>query len=238
MFFFVVFVCLFFYTQTYLYLCYGDTFTYIEMDPRWKHPFTAVISGPTSCGKSVFVKRFIQHLSEMVVPMPDEVIYCYSEYQPSFDSLKDQGVKFIEGLPDVDEWPVDRKRLIILDDLMNETDERVTRLFTKISHHRSLSVIQIVQNLFSKNKEQRTISLNSHYLVVFKNPRDKSQIINLGKQIYPGMSKFVNEAFISATQTPNSYILFDLRQETSEDLRLRTNIFPGELHTVFVPKKN
>ena len=80
--------------------------------------------------------------------------------------------------------------------------------------------------------------MNSHYLVVFKNPRDKSQIINLGKQIYPGMSKFVNEAFISATQTPNSYILFDLRQETSEDLRLRTNIFPGEVHTVFVPKKS
>ena len=208
------------------------------MDPRWKHPFTAVISGPTSCGKSVFVKRFIQHLSEMVTPIPDEVIYCYSEYQPSFDSLKERGVRFIEGLPEVDEWSADRKRLIVLDDLMNETDERVTRLFTKISHHRSLSVIQIVQNLFSKNKEQRTISLNSHYLVVFKNPRDKSQIINLGKQIYPGMSKFVNEAFISATQTPNSYILFDLRQETSEDLRLRTNIFPGEVHTVFVPKKS
>ena len=208
------------------------------MDPRWKHPFTAVIAGPTSCGKSYFVKRFIQHLSEMVVPVPDEVVYCYSEYQPSFDELKDSGVIFTEGLPDVDEWTVDRKRLMILDDLMNETDERVTRLFTKISHHRSLSVIQIVQNIFSKNKEQRTISLNSHYLVVFKNPRDKSQIINLGKQIYPGMSKFVNEAFISATQTPNSYILFDLRQETSEELRLRTNIFPGELHTVFVPKKN
>ena len=174
----------------------------------------------------------------MVTPTPDEVIYCYSEYQPSFDSLKERGVRFIEGLPEVDEWSADRKRLIVLDDLMNETDERVTRLFTKISHHRSLSVIQIVQNLFSKNKEQRTISLNSHYLVVFKNPRDKSQIINLGKQIYPGMSKFVNEAFISATQTPNSYILFDLRQETSEDLRLRTNIFPGEVHTVFVPKKS
>ena len=60
-------------------------------------------------GKSVFVKRFIQHLSEMVTPTPDEVIYCCSEYQPSFDSLEERGVRFIEGLPEVDEWPADRK---------------------------------------------------------------------------------------------------------------------------------
>ena len=207
-------------------------------DPRWKHAFTALISGPTSCGKSWWVKRFIEHLSEMVTPTPDEVIYCYSEYQPMFDSLKEKGVQFIEGLPEIDEWSIGPKRLLILDDLMSETDSRVTRIFTKASHHRSISVIQIVQNLFGKNKEQRTISLNSHYLVIFKNPRDKTQIVNLGKQMYPGMSKFVSEAFISATQKPNSYILFDLRQETSENLRLRTNIFPGELHTVFIPRKN
>lgn len=207
-------------------------------DPRWRHPFTAVISGPSSCGKTVWVTRLIDNLSEMITPVPDEIIYCYSEYQPIFDSLKEKGVTFIEGVPDIDEWSLGPKRLLILDDLMNETDARITRIFTKASHHRSISVIQIVQNLFGKNKEQRTISLNSHYLVVFKNPRDKSQIINLGKQIYPGMSKFVSEAFISATQTPNSYILFDLRQETSENLRLRTNIFPGELHTVFVPRKD
>ena len=37
----------------------------------------------------------------------------------------------------------------------------------------------LVQNLFPKNKETRTISLNAHYMVVFKNPRDKSQISHL-----------------------------------------------------------
>ena len=120
---------------------------------------------------------------------------------------------------------------------MSEADERVTRIFTKISHHRSMSVIQVVQNIFGKNKEQRTISLNSHYIVIFKNPRDKSQIINLGKQIYPGQNEFVREAFKSATDKPNSYILFDLRQETCDQLRVRTNIFPGEVHTVYIPKQ-
>ena len=59
---------------------------------------------------------------------------------------------------------------------MSEADDRVTKLFTKECHHRNISVMFIVQNLFGKKKEQRTISLNSHYLVVFKNPRDASQM--------------------------------------------------------------
>ena len=204
------------------------------MDCRFPHPFTACISGPSSCGKTFFLTRFINSITEMVHPIPEEIIYCYSEYQPLFDSLKERGVIFHE---DVDSWTTGKRRLVILDDLMSEADERVTRIFTKISHHRSMSVIQVVQNIFGKNKEQRTISLNSHYIVIFKNPRDKSQIINLGKQIFPGQNEFVREAFKSATDKPNSYILFDLRQETCDQLRVRTNIFPGEVHTVYIPKQ-
>ena len=55
-------------------------------------------------------------------------------------------------------------------------------LFTKDSHHKSLRVIYIMQNLFDQHREHRTISLNAHYLVNFKNPRGVSQIVNLGKQ--------------------------------------------------------
>jgi hypothetical protein len=42
-------------------------------------------------------------------------------------------------------------------DLMDETDQRVASLFTKKSHHRNISVMYIVQNLFY----HRTISLNA-----------------------------------------------------------------------------
>lgn len=61
---------------------------------------------------------------------------------------------------------------------MSEMGDRVTRLCTKHSHHRNLSVMYIVQNpVRKKNKEQGTISLNSHYTVLFKNPRDAVQIL-------------------------------------------------------------
>ena len=40
-------------------------------------------------------------------------------------------------------------------------------------------MLYLVQNLFPKNKESRTISLNSQYMVVFKNPRDASQKVSV-----------------------------------------------------------
>ena len=63
-------------------------------------------------------------------------------------------------------------------------------LFTRGSHHRNLSVIYIVQNLFHQGKGSRSISLNSHYLVLFKNPQDELQILTLATQTYPGQTDF------------------------------------------------
>ena len=119
---------------------------------------------------------------------------------------------------------------------MDEVDKDVMRLFTKGSHHRNISVIHIVQNLFGKNKDHRTISLNAHYLVVFKNPRDNSQIMHLAKQICPGESNYVKEAFALATREPHGYLLVDLKQTTPDALRLRGHIFPEEEREVYVRK--
>jgi len=69
-----------------------------------------------------------------------------------------------------------------------------------------------------------------------KNPRDASQFANLAKQIYPKTSQFAVEAYKDATREPYSYLLVDLRPEEDDDIRLRTNIFPGETHYVYIAK--
>ena len=208
------------------------------MDVRWGHPFTCVIAGSTGCGKSMLVEKLIIFKREMINPVPEEIVLCYKLWQPGYERLKKHNVRFVEGLPEEDVLDGSKSRLLIIDDLMSEVNQRVTSIFTEQSHHLNISVILILQNLFfSKNKEIRTISLNAHYLVVFKNPRDKGQIINLGKQMYPGQLNYVLEAFKSATDQPHGYLLFDCKQSTPEHLRLRTSIFPGETHTVFVPHK-
>jgi len=112
----------------------------------------------------------------------------------------------------------------------------VANLFTKGSHHRNVSVMFLAQNLFPKNKFARTMSLNAHYMILFKNPRDASQFANLARQMYPKRSQFAVEAYKDATREPYSYLLVDLRPEQDDDLRLRTNIFPGETHYVYVAK--
>jgi hypothetical protein len=105
------------------------------------------------------------------------LLWCYGEYQTLYGTV--DGVDFQQGLPDLDNLDPREKHLIILDDLMDETDQRVASLFTKKSHHRNISVMYIAQNLFRRGKHHRTISLNAHYMVVFKNPRDVSQIMAL-----------------------------------------------------------
>ena len=195
-------------------------------DPTmFKHPFTMVIAGPTGSGKTQWVKKLLKDLNSLITPIPQEVIWCYGIWQPEYDNI--YGVRFLEGVPDTEQWADQIPRLIILDDLMSEADQRVTKLFTKGSHHRNISVVFIVQNLFGKNKELRTISLNSHYIVVFKNPRDASQINHLAKQMYPLHTKYVFEAFKDATTSPYGYLMFDLRQETPDHMRLRTDVFPS-----------
>ena len=58
----------------------------------------------------------------------------------------------------------------------------VSQLFTR-GRHDNLSVIFLTQNLF--HPKQRNISLNSDYMVIFKNVRDKSQFTNLAKHAEP-----------------------------------------------------
>jgi len=204
------------------------------MDPRWIHPFTCVIAGPTGSGKTYFVKRFLDNIDQLCNPVPKEILWCYGEWQSQYRDLRN--VKMIEGLPNEDDWADGKRRLIVIDDLMDETDSRVTKLFTKGSHHKNVSVMFIVQNIFCKNKQQRTITLNTHYIVVFKNPRDASQITCLAKQMYPGKTNYMQEAFKDATSLPHGYLLLDLRQETPDHLRLRTRIFPPEYQLVYVQK--
>ena len=154
------------------------------MDTWWTQPFTCMVAGPTGCGKTEWVKRFITHLQDMVTPVPTKIIWSYGEWQPSYHPLQDR-VQFVQGLPDLPAYSRE-PLLLVIDDQMQSVDQRVCRFFTKESHHHNISVIYIVQNLFDKHKEHPTISLNAHYLVVFKNPRDGSQILHLAKQMYPG----------------------------------------------------
>ena len=97
-------------------------------------------------------------------------------------------LKFIQGIPDDEDEivtdPSATHALVIFDDMLGEKDEEKIKLwFTRKGHHRNSSVVYITQNLFQQSKSSRTISLNAHYLALFKSSRDKMQIKVLANQL-------------------------------------------------------
>jgi len=198
------------------------------------HPFTGIVCGPTGCGKTRWIFRLIENADKIIVPKPSKILYCYGEYQTLF--AKYSQVEFNEGLPDISKFDGKEPTLLIIDDLMDETNANVEKIFTRMSHHRNISVLYIAQNMFPKNKHARTISLNAHYMVLFKNPRDAGQFAVLARQMYPSGSQFAMEAYKDATDLPYGYLLVDLKPDTDERFRLRTNIFPEELTHVYLKK--
>lgn len=186
----------------------------------------------------------------MIVPPPEEIVWCYGVYQNKvfreISSIVNGGggggckARFVEGVPDASEFDGQRPALLILDDLMHEAGKSVADLFTRDSHHRNISVIFLTQNIFAKSAYSRTINLNAHYLVIFKNPRDRAQIAHLSRQMYPGsVSAFLVDAFHDATHNqPFAYLVVDLKADTEEELRVRTRIFPDDSpNYVYVPHR-
>jgi len=128
------------------------------------------------------------------------------------------------------------RNMLVLDDQMDSENMKgntLCKFFTQGSHHRNLTVLYIVQNLFNQDKSMRTVSLNSHYLVLFKNPRDMTQIRSLAQQMYPKQGWFLVDAFDDATSKPFSYILLDLRSDTPDEIRVRARMFDAD-PTVYV----
>ena len=120
--------------------------------------------------------QLIIRIRSLFSPIPAVVNYYYSEWQDIFNEIKIivPFLNFHEGLPTIESFDT-HNQLIILDDLMNETKDNseILDIFTKKSHHRNISIILLTQNIFAKGSCVRTMSLNSHYLILFNNPRDR-----------------------------------------------------------------
>ena len=204
-----------------------------------------MVSGGTGSGKTCWVYRLLRNLPGMYVDDPPvETLCCYGIYQPLFDEMQNTLSNFTlhQGLPtasELEEYTQDRQhRLIILDDLMQQVlkNDDMELLFTQGCHHRRISVIFITQNLIPQGKNSRNIALNTWYLVLMKNLRDALQISYIGRQIFPGKPKYIQEAYEKSMKEKHGYLMLDLSPHGDEKYRVRTNIFPGEFPTIYLPK--
>lgn len=203
------------------------------------------VSGATQSGKTHFVQKLLENVKGMFCGEPvSQIMYCYGIYQPLFGEMKERIPNFSlhEGLPsreDIDNFTVSGcHTLLVLDDMMDKVSvsSEMRDIFTMGCHHRKLSVIFITQNIFQKAKFARTIALNTHYMVLFRNLRDASQVAHLGRQIFPGKGEILVEAYQHATGMPYGYIIIDMSPHSMDKYRLRTRVFPGEDPIIYTPK--
>ncbi len=146
-----------------------------------------------------------------------------------------ENVRVSQDVPDSFEH-ICNDSLIVLDDLMTSAyTKAVCELFTKGSHHKNISVILITQNVFHQGKYCRDISLNCKYLVLFKNPRDKSQIFPLARQIYPENPSSFIKVYKEATAHAFGYLFLDLTQSVDDILRFQTDVFNKNYTTCYCP---
>lgn len=194
-------------------------------ETKFISPATIVLSGTTSSGKSTWIEQFLKE--DMFDITPSKVFYCYGVYQKKFETISN--VDFIHGLPEsFDSFYGPAHNLLIIDDLQDEvaSNKSVEQLFTRESHHRNLSVVYINQNLFYQGKHSRTIALNTHYTILFRNPRANSQLRILRSQT--GL-KHLEEAYSDVMKHDQfGYLVIDLSPFSKTKYKLRTRIFPNE----------
>lgn len=202
---------------------------------EWRHPFSAIIAGPSMCGKTTFVLRLIDQSQLVIQPPPQKIIFSYSVYQKAYKNVKN--VEFRDVIPDMSELEANTMpMLLILDDQMGKNEDLIEQIFTKLSHHNNISVVYLIQNFFHQSPQQRTISLNASYIVLFKSVRDANQIVYLAKQMYGTKYKHLVDAFRDATRLPYTYIFIDLKPDTDDKHRIRANVFLNETNYVYLPK--
>ena len=187
------------------------------------------------------MKKLIENKNKMFWPStPEECIYHYSSFQDVYTSMWKHGVIFKEGIPTHEDLKEMKKRqkhtLLIVDDLLPELckADYFERLISTDLRHAGggITVVMIGHNIFQKSKS-RTPLLCAMYHILFSNRRDQSQILNLGRQVFPRRPNVLKECYEEAlstqiTQEPFPYLVIDYTLESPEDYRLRTNIFPGQ----------
>ena len=192
-----------------------------------------MVAASTGGGKTWLGKNLLENRRQWISPAAQRIIWIYGQWQPLYAKMQRiiPGREFVKGIPAIIEdeqflYPAIRN-LIVIDDLMSEAsnDKRICGLFTKGSHHRNLSVICLVQNLYYQGKESHIMSLNSQYLVLFNNPRDQQQVMVLARQMYRGQSEKLLNAYKMATSKPYGYLAIDLKPDTLNDKCHWPNVF-------------
>lgn len=214
-----------------------ETHIFKDKDLKLHLPFSCIIAGPSSSGKSSFVLKLLTQTDQLIDPPPKSVLYCYGEYNSLVPTLQRSGINVYAGVPSEEIIESQPKPALIIFDLLYSIGEKyLAELTTKKSHHHNFGFIFITQNLFEK--KLKVARQNSMYFVLMRSFNSALAIRNLGVQLFPRQLDFFLSSYQEATKEPYSYLFLDLHPSSHPTLRVRTNIFKDDdkPYTIFIPK--
>ena len=219
-----------------------NTSEIISVRKTFKHPFTCLVTGVSGCGKTEFIMQLLNEMDVIISPQVHKVFWVYGTYHQRLQDAQEifPNLRLSSSLEQAFKHAEEeiKPSLMIIDDCMQSggKSDQMADLFTKGSHHKNISVVFVLQNLFHRGRTMRDIHMNTHYMVLFKSPRDRAQVNHLARQIFPGETKYFMEAFNDATKDPFGYLIIDLKPATPENRRLKSKIFSSEPLCVYVPR--
>ena len=214
---------------------------------KFRHPFTCICAGPTGSGKTILIRRILNNWRNTILfenkNIEDKlnIFWVYGQFQELYNyKLENVEINYSSVLPLSEDLKNENIDIIVGDDLMDEmaNNDRMSKLFTKESHHMNLSVIFVVQNFFHQSKQMRNMSLNAQYIILMTNVRDQNQIDFLGRKLFKDKLKAFRNVYKDAVSKLFGYLVIDLKPDTPEKLRLRTRLTSEELPPSILSKTN
>ena len=209
-------------------------------DYLFESPSSIYIAGPSSSGKSHLLLGILAERQKIFSQKVHNVVLFYGEYQALYENPEGGAVTLHYGFPTDEELQQyftsfgGQHSLVIFDDLMDEsaTSPLGSDIATKLSHHRNVTCINLVQNIFKQGKSARSQAVNSHYIILTRTCRDLRQVNTLGQQLFPGKGGQFVQAYEDAVDSPLTkeypgHLFIGCHpMKTKRDCRLLSNIFP------------
>ena len=80
----------------------------------------------------------------------------------------------------------------------------------------------------------RLISLNTHYLCLFRSARDQNSVENIGRQMFGKNYKYMVDAYRDATSKKYGYLIVDAKSDSDDRIRLRTQVIPPAIPICYI----
>lgn len=180
-----------------------------------------IIFGMSGSGKTHFILEVIKN--KLIHPFPDKIFYMYNveqDFMKTWNSTGNPEINFIKGL-DFEQMDTAEPSMLVIDDLILSNNAQVAEMFILGSHHKRISLFYLTQSLFHNDNIYRTMSNNSHYMVLFHSLRNTRQLNTLAHQIFAGkdLQRALN-AYKRASERERGFVIFSFSPLLPQELAI------------------